>query len=168
MDAARVAWLPIMITAGALLSQRWPGIMRRISRCLAAVTGGTLLFVIAAGLAYRQGPVATTHRWLPHGLFIFIMAWSAIPFAIGVTLTRSGGRPFTAAARTLGLLVLLGVIFLASVTGYLGPSHGPVDAMTLRRFQVLHYAVWPSIAIVLVAWWYHSLRSDRETPTRRF
>ena len=50
----------------------------------------------------------------------------------------------------------LGVFFLASITGYMGPSYGPIDPMNFRRFQVLHYWVFPSLAIALVSWWYLS------------
>jgi len=92
---------------------------------------------------------------LPHGLLI--LDWSAIPLAIGETLARARTRPIAAAARASGLLILLVVVVLASITGYLGPSYGPIDAMNVRRFQVLHYWVWPALAVALVIWWYHSL-----------
>jgi hypothetical protein len=34
--------------------------------------------------------------------------------------------------------------------------HGPVGAITFRRFRVFHFWVWPSLAIALVGWWYYS------------
>jgi hypothetical protein len=71
-------------------------------------------------------------------------------------LARSRRRRNTAAVRAMGILTLLGVFFLASITGYTGPSYGPIDPMNFRRFQVLHYWVFPSLAIALVSWWYLS------------
>ena len=73
---------------------------------------------------------------------------------IVVTLAHPRGHPIATASRAMGLLMLLGVIFLASATGYVGPLHGPIDAMNLRRFQVLHYGVWPSLASALLSWWF--------------
>ena len=81
---------------------------------------------------------------------------SAIPLAVGVASARSRRRRNTAAVRAMGILTLLGVFFLASITGYMGPSYGPIDPMNFRRFQVLHYWVFPSLAIALVSWWYLS------------
>jgi hypothetical protein len=72
-------------------------------------------------------------------------------------LARSRMRSIGSAARALGLLILLGVVFVATITGHLGPSHGPIDAMSLRRFQMLHYCVSAALAVALVVWWYHSL-----------
>jgi hypothetical protein len=153
-NAARLLYPPMVIMAAVLLSRRWPRPMQRASRCLAALNGLALLCIFATGWLYRAGPVATVHRWLPHGLFM--LDWSAIPLAIGVAAARPRRRPIATAARALGLLILLGTLFLASITGYLGPSRGPIDTMSFRRFQVLHYWVWPSVAIVLVVRWYRS------------
>lgn len=153
-DAGRILYFPLIIAAAVVLSRRWRGPMRRASRCLAAVNGLALLCIIATGWVHRAGPVAAVHRWLPHALMI--LDWSVIPFAMGVTLARFRTRPIAAAARAMGLLTLVVVIFLASITGYLGPSYGPIDPMNFRRFQVLHYWAWPSLAIALVRWWYFS------------
>jgi hypothetical protein len=150
-DTARVLCFPAIIAAGVVLCRRWPGLMRRASRCLAVVNGLAVLVIIAAGWGLRPGHFAAAHRWLAHGLFV--LDWSAIPLAIGVTFYGARTHPVAAAARATGLLMLLGVIFLASVTGYLGPSYGHIDAMSFRRFQVLHYWVWPLLAIALVSWW---------------
>jgi hypothetical protein len=134
--------------------------MRRVSRCLAVANGLALLCIIATGWLPRTAPIVATHRWLPHGLFI--LDWSAIPLAIGETLARSRMRPIATAGRASGLIILLGVVFVASITGYLGPSsQGPSDAMTLRRFQMLHYCVLPALAVALVVWWYYSLAAAK-------
>jgi hypothetical protein len=160
--AVWTACFPMIVAAAALLlSRRWPGAMSRASRCLAVASGDVLLGIMAAGWGHRPGPVAATHRWLPHALVI--LDFYAIPLAIGVALAYPRGRPVAKAARVLGLLAVLGAILLASFTGYVGPSNEQINPMTLRRFQVLHYWVLPSVVIVLVIWWYRGLRPDHGT-----
>ena len=162
--AVWTACFPMIVAAAALLlSWRWPGAMSRASRCLAVASGVVLLGIMATGWGHRPGPVAATHRWLPHALII--LEFYAIPLAIGVALAYPRGRPLAKAARVLGLLAVLGAILIESFTGYLGPSYmGPsneqINAMTLRRFRVLHYWVLPSVAIVLVILWYRGLRPN--------
>jgi hypothetical protein len=151
-NTVRFLWFPAVIMAAVLLSRRWPDAMRRDSRLLAAINGVALLCIIATGWLPRIAPVGAIHRWLPHGLFI--VDWTAIPFAIGEILVRFRMRPVAAAARVAGLLMFLGVLFLSSITGYLGPSYGPIDPMNFRRFQILHYGVFPAFGIALVIWWY--------------
>src|SRR5271166_5789950 len=149
---------PVIAVAACLLARMWPNRMRRASRGLALVNGLALLFIMATGWIYRAGPAAQVHRWLPHGLLI--ADWSAIPLAIGETVARPRGRLLTTAARAAGLLSLLGVVFLGSITGYLGPSQVQVDAMSLLRFQVLHYYVFPGMALGLILWWYHDKAAE--------
>jgi hypothetical protein len=151
-SVARTLYFPVMIAAAVILSRRWPAPMRRASRCLAAANALALLCIIATGWAHHPELVAEIHRWFPHVLII--VDWIAIPLAIGVTLAHPRGHPIATAARAMGLLMILGVIFLASITGYAGPLHGPIDAMSVRRFQVLHYWLWPSLASAHVSWWY--------------
>jgi hypothetical protein len=153
----------ILAIAAALSALRWPGIMRRVSRGLAVATGIALSFIIATGWIHRPGLMNEMHRWSCHGLLI--VAWSAIPIAIGITSALLRGHPLARFARPLGFLSLLGVLFLASTTGYLGPSSGPYDAMTLRRFQWLHEWIMPSLAIALVTWWFRSLKPARKAET---
>ncbi len=161
---AQLLYPPTVITAAVLLSRRWPRPMRLTSRSLAAVNGLVLLIIIATGWLHRAGPVAMAHRWLPHALFI--LDWSAVPLAIGIVSAHPGRRPVATAARAVGLLILWATLFLASITGYLGPSHGQTDSMSFRRFQVLHYGVWPVLAIALVFWWYRS-PTAQDTALRR-
>lgn len=136
--------------------------MRRISRGLAGVVGVMLLGVIATGGIHEPRSVAATHKWLSHGLLI--LAWTSVLLGIGVTLSRLRSRPFATAAQVLLFLLLLAVLLGTSFTGYLGPSSGPTDEMTLRRFQVLHYWVFPTLATALVVWWYSHLRTIRKAP----
>ena len=131
--------IPVWITVAFFLTRRWPDAIRLASRVLAVAIGASLLCVVAAGWAHDLGSVASTHNWSSH--VIFILAWHAVPFAIGVALGRPGGHSLAASARVAGLSTLLGVIFLASITGYLGPSYGQVYEMSLVRFRVLHFWV---------------------------
>jgi hypothetical protein len=159
-DTFGVLSFPMILSAAVLLSWRWPGVMRRVARSFAAVTIAALLCIIVTGWGHRHELAAPIHRWLPHGLFI--LAWSAVPFAVGVTMA-SLRRPVVATVRAFALLALLGVLFLASVTGYLGPSRGPIDALRLQRFQVFHYWVLPSLAMALALAWYYGLGPNRGT-----
>src|SRR4051812_42529375 len=76
-DAAWLLYFPASIIVALLLSRRWPGPMRRASRCLAAANGLALLCIIATGWMHRAGLVRATHKWVSHGLFI--LDWSIIP-----------------------------------------------------------------------------------------
>ncbi len=154
-DTARILCFPLLIIGAVLVSRRWPRAMRRASRCLAVASGFALLCIIATGWLHRPASVAATHKWMSHGLMI--LDWNAIPLAVGEALARYSGRPLATAARVFGLLCFLFVVFLASITGYVGPSYGPIDAMNFHRFQVLHYWLFPALAVALVIWWYHSL-----------
>ena len=158
----QIFWYPAAImAASALLGRRWPTAMRIVSRCFACAVGASLLCIAVSGFAHRSHPAATTHRWLSHGLII--LAWSAIPLALGVTLADARAHPVVATVQSLGLLLLMGALFAASFTGYLGPSYGPIDAMSLSRFRILHFGVCPSLSIALVIGWYYGLAADVHT-----
>ncbi len=131
--------------------------MRRVARSLALVTSAFLVFIAVTGWGHRHEPTAVTHRSMSHGLLIYV--WSAIPIAVSFTLTGHR-RPFTAAARVFALLALLGLLFLASLTGYLGPSNGATEPFTLVRFQLLHFWVLPTFALALTFAWYYWLGPD--------
>jgi hypothetical protein len=157
-EAIAILWFPAVVAAALLLAWRWSIAMRRLSLCLAYAVGATLLCIAITGLGHSSRPTATAHQWLSHGLLIF--AWNAIPLAIGVTLVGARARPVAASVRSVGLLLLLGVLFVATFTGYLRPSHGPIDAMSLNRFRLLHYGGCPSLSFALVVGWYYGLEAD--------
>src|SRR5262249_15926268 len=50
-------------------------------------------------------------------------------------------------------VALYGAIFLASITGYLGPSRGVLDDMSRARFTMLHKFFFPSVIIGLTLLW---------------
>ena len=151
--ATGALWFPVLIFAAVLLSRRWPIAMRRVSRGFALAVSAGLLCVVVSGLAHGSSLAVAIHQWLSHGLLI--LAWNAIPVAMGVNLASARAHRNIGALRSLGLLLLLGVLFVASLTGYFGPSQGPIDALSLARFRVLHYGLCPSMSIALVVWWYY-------------
>jgi hypothetical protein len=151
-EAAGLLSFPAIVAVGLLLGRWWPGTMRSVARSHAVVTGVALLGIIATGWGHDWGPAATVHRRLSQALLIW--DWNAVPFSIGVSLARPRGRPFVAVASALAPIATPGAIFLASITGYLGPSYGPIDPMTYTRFRVLHYGVFPWLALGLSGAWY--------------
>ena len=135
-DAVRVLAFSATIAVAAVLGRRWPASLGKIARISVVIVGIALTGIIATGWGRRAGAIAEIHRWAPHALFI--LAWNTVPFTIGVTMTRPRRHPLVATAYGLVSLSMLGVIFLASTTGYLGTSRRPLDTMTLLRFQVVH------------------------------
>jgi hypothetical protein len=163
-DAARMASFPVTIAVGMLLGWRRPELLRRVARAFAAVTGIALGCIIATGWGHDQELASSIHRWLSHSLFI--LTWNTVPFTVGVALARSRGRPVATVRDILVPVAVLGIIFLASVTGYLGPSHRPIGPMTLNRFRVFHYGVFPSLAVGLSALWYAGFGPHRPDSIR--
>ena len=125
-NTLRFLWFPAVIVAAVFLSRRWPEAMRRglappgrHQRCRPPLHHRDRL-----ATADRAG--AAIHRWLPHGLFISGLDRDSVRHRRGfgplshVPLPRGAG---------LALLVFLAVLFLASITGYLGPSHVPCSTL---------------------------------------
>jgi hypothetical protein len=157
-------WLPVLVAAALILSRRWPIGMRRASRGLAISVGLAVVCVVITGLAHGSNVAATIHRWLSHGLLVW--AWSVILPSIGIALVGARSRPIVALMRTFGLSLLLVVLFVASLTGYLGPSRGPIDALSLARFRMLHFRLWPTVSIVLISAWYYQPKAERRPWSR--
>ena len=131
-DAYGVLSIPVILVTAVLLTRRWPGVMRRVSRCLAAVTVAALVCVIVTGWRHRPDLTGAIHWWVSHG--VMILAWNAIPFATGVTMA-SLRRPVVQHTSPWPWSRLLVVLFLASVTGYVGPAYGPIDALASGDFR---------------------------------
>lgn len=85
-----------------------------------------------------------------------IATWLAVPYAIGVALQqRLSRRPVIAVAYISVLLLTLACCFVASFTGYLGPSSVEnLDGETVRRFKVLHTMALPMVFAVLLGCWF--------------
>ena len=160
-DAMPLVWFPITVAVGWLLSRKWPKAARRFARSLSALIATILVTLVATGLMRSTGFSASVHKWSGHGLVIF--AWNSVPFGMGVALVRGRQHPFAGLVQTLAVSFLLIVTFLASVTGYLGPLRGQVDPMSLHRFRVLHYWVFPGLALGLTLFWFRSLQTEPST-----
>jgi uncharacterized protein YhhL (DUF1145 family) len=157
-EAASLLWLPAGLAAGALLARLRPSSARRVFHGLAGITCGVLGLIAVTGIAWEPGAVASVHRWGSAAVIIF--EWMVLPLAAGFALASPHRRPVGRALSVLMLMALLGTTLLASLTGYLGPSRGDVDPMTLRRFRILHYGVFPALTVGLAVWW--NLRAGRE------
>ena len=156
LDFLRFLLFPAIVVIAWQLALRWPATARRIAWLLAAATGIFLLTLAVTGLVRPAGVTADIHKWTGHGLVIFI--WLAVPFTIGVVLRSVGQRRSGIAVKILALLALFGIALLASMTGYLGPSHGTGDLETLHRFNVLHQLVLPGLAAGLTLYWFRLLQ----------
>jgi hypothetical protein len=162
-DVLRFLLLPILIAAGWQASAHRREASRRAVRFAAVIALAGWAVIVATGLAQSAGfTLSSSHRWIGHALFTF--TWLLVPLMIGVRVQQNG--------RMLLMLLLgaatLGIIFLNGVTGYLGPSHGDVRSEeTVTRFYVLHCAVLPAIAAILLGLWPYILRPRRsyETPS---
>jgi hypothetical protein len=144
------------LAAGIVLGRRCPADVRRIARGLALLVGFAFFVIIVTGLGPPSGPTRVIHHWLPHG--VFLLDWYVVAFSVGVILASPGRHPLARVAFGLVPVWFLGVIVLAALTGYLGPSHGQTDPNALDRFRVLHFWAWPALGAALWAAWYRGLR----------
>jgi hypothetical protein len=160
-ELIRLLLLPAIAVGAWFLSRSRPELARSLSRGLCVV----LLIVLAAlaitGYLHPSETFASAHRWSGHSLVI--IAWVGVPFGIGVGLQQHGHDPAVAAFLTLGLIALLGVVVIASISGYSGATH--VEGITeesLNRFKVLHLGFFPAIIAALLAGWLWLLRSRND------
>ena len=162
-DIVRVLSFPTTIAIGTFLGRKWPDVTHRVARSFAAVVCALLLVILATGWGHDRERLAALHRWTPH--LLLTLAWSVVPFTIGVTIACARHRPLVAAGYVTASLLSLGAMFVASLTGYIGPSRGPIDPMNLVRFKVMHYGVFPAVTVALAAVGYHGLGNRRCVPT---
>jgi hypothetical protein len=118
--------------------------------------------LIGTGMLRVPGShTATVHRWLAHGLFIFL--WLAAPGAIGVILNQAVRlRPLRAVLGVACCLLAVLLTLVASFTGYLplpGSEGLPEPERfqseeTRNRFVVLHYFLFPSLCVIVTFGWF--------------
>lgn len=172
MNSLRWLITVLVFAAGLIGAFRWPAVFVRITEWAVAGLGIFLALEVVSGLALVARPsvegIAWGHRWGGHLLVIAV--WLvAVSIALGPTIERAVRRRrwlIGLAQGTLGFAAV-GLAILTALTGYLGPSHGPIDSMTLQRFRVLHLGVFPALlAVALAGWWKMSRVQDRELRPR--
>jgi hypothetical protein len=155
----------LVLVGAATWSVREPRAALVIGRCLVAALIGLFAVVLATGIVRAGGRGGDGVGWVHHGCghLMPICAWSAIPIGAAAAIGRAIRirRPLGAFARILAGLAVLGLSFLASITGYLGPTHGRREPMALNRFYVLHYGVFPGLLAIALAGWWLALRGRR-------
>lgn len=127
--------------------------------CVALSATG-LLKVISPAPNPRSTPaVDSIHRWVGVALPNIIGGLAPLCIAVGVRWLMMPGKRWHGALQIAASLGVFALSFLASLTGYLGPSHVHYNALlryreeTFNRFQVLHVVVLPSMLTCLLAAW---------------
>jgi hypothetical protein len=154
--AFEISGFVVEMIVGFVLARRWPEAMRQVSRGMSLACGLCVVGIVATGSAHHVEPLGDVHRWLPHALFI--VAWNVVPIAAGVEFAQLSAPPLRVTIRALGRMFLIPVLWVDCLTGYVGPSHGPIDPMNLRRFEILHFWLGPLAAFALVIWWFRGAR----------
>ena len=124
-----------------------------------------LLSLVVTGWLRHSEPAISIHLWFGHVLVI--VAYLGFPFAAGVMLQRQiRQRPILAIVRLLALIFFFGLTLLASMTGYLGPSHASPSVSQLSeesqtRFAFIHMLALPLLLAIMTTelWWF--LRKSR-------
>jgi hypothetical protein len=153
-EILRIAFSFGILVGGWFLSRRKPGIAKIITRSFLAVIVALLALLAITGIQHAtQGEL---HRWTGHGLTIVVWLWFVC--MLGEVWGRRWPHHFGA---ILGLSMLLVVCvslgFLASITGFLGPSHrNKPSEQEMNRFIVLHQFALPflfSLSLAVIGWW---------------
>ena len=157
-EPVRLLFFPLIAVVACFLSSRKGESARKAVRVLSIIAAAVFLIIAATGVARSQSTASRLHEWSGHALVIAV--WLFVPFSVGIGLQRNiRRRPGLAIAQTTVLLSLLALVSLASLTGYLGPSHfEDVSVETRNRFAVLHPFVLPSLVAALLTAWYWLFR----------
>jgi cytochrome bd-type quinol oxidase subunit 2 len=158
IEAVRLLILPVIVVAAWLFSRRHSELARKSARLISLLFAFALAVMALTGWVQSQETIATIHRWAGHAFLIG--AWLFVPFATGVLLQQQlRRRPVLAIAASASMVLLLGLVVAASITGYLGPSHQEhFSDETHNRFIVLHFCVLPGLISLLLIAWFWSLR----------
>lgn len=161
MHINKLFWFPFfpLLIGLAIWGPNW---LRRLA--LISVLGLLTLIplVITTGvfrLLVDADLIVELHRWGGHGILLWAWPMTGIVliFAIEQIIRELRWR------RGIVLIVLqtatLAFALLASITGYLGPSHGPANTLALQRFQLFHFLVFPTLLTLVSIGSWLSLRS---------
>jgi cytochrome bd-type quinol oxidase subunit 2 len=150
-----------LFVAGWLLSKSHREAVRKCARVLPVAAGMILVGLTLTGWLRLVADPFEIHRWA--GQALIIVVWLGIPFAVGVLFQRHfRRRPIASICQLLTLLFLFALVFLAALTGYLGPSHANETGQQIRnvseetrtRFNILHLFVLPGLCFaLLIQWW---------------
>lgn len=153
------SWLVLaaVFAGGWLTSEKYRDQARLVSRSLTAIAIMILIALATTGAFHRSAAAAQAHRWIGHGLTIFL--WLSIPFAIAVLLPQNlRRRPVATIAQLFALLLVFGVVMLGAFSGYLWQTRqgDVVGAESLNRFLILHLFFFPGVtfALLLEWWWF--------------
>ena len=143
--------LPPVIAVIALVVLRRKGeTARRLAQCMAVVVAALVAWLVVTGYFHANPTSQNIHRWV--GIMIVSIVLLFVPFAVGVALQQNiRGRPVATISQVLALLFLLGFTYLASVTGYLDPSHASnITDENQIRFRVLHVVALPFLITIIL------------------
>ncbi len=143
--------LPVV---GWVLSEHQSEWARKGARFTALLAVAHLLFIIISGFFHEWGNLGPIHKFAAHLLTIEL--WWTIPFSIGVALQRNFlSRPIFAIGQFIFFVGVFCLTLLASISGYLGPSHASyISVESYNRFRVVHFWVLPTLCILICTGWY--------------
>ena len=163
-DYLKLILFPVLVIVGWSLGERNFDLGRRFCLALGLVLAWHLLVLGISGWWEDVTAMPEVHRWT--GQSLVVASWLCTPLAIGVALgAQFRRRVWLALGKTVVALATLGVVLLASFTGYLDPS---LDEATMNRFEVWHTMFLPGICLLLLLLWCGlyapPLKRNKESP----
>jgi len=146
---------------GWATSRGWPDAARIGARAMPLVMGVILGVLVLTGLPWLHFATAEVHRWSGHAIVVLVYTCTA--YALGVLIHQQLVRyPVLAVAQSLGLLISLAVLLLASMTGYLDddPRTSAAAHETQGRFVGLHMVVLPTAFAISLVVWHRAFRPE--------
>ena len=143
-----------LLGIGWILAKHEPAVVTILSRAALALAAVLFCGLIVTGLQHAAW--GETHRWTSYWLLFLVWSWSS--FSLGAAWWQQWPKVWALLGRTALLIASAGLVFLASVSGYLGgPTHAPdAGEETYNRFVFLHQIVLPNLlclSIGLLGWW---------------
>lgn len=148
----------VAFIVGAVFARYQSERARKVMRVGAACLGVHWACLVVTGVFRLTSPAMFSHRWAAHALVNAL--WWIVPFGIGAICShRFATRPIVSAMQVIAGVILLCAGFLASFTGYLGPSFPEnLREETALRFRTLHLVFLPAVGGALILNWWHFFR----------